>query len=239
MDSNFAIPGLMMPDSPKHLARGIECRAGGLLNLGVWETLSVLPHLDIWPAVNAELPWGVIPSASIADCRGQVRTLAVWLPADLPDGDWFVELTVGNVASRRVLFRTGRTGMWEVAPGRPAVAATVVGAVEEDDTDVIWQGVEWARRLYVRDVAGQLLDLTGWQVWGQLRNRPGGTLLATMVTELADVPGAIDISMTSDITNELPGGFAWWDVLMQAPDDSYERVEPVQVLVKTGVTQNA
>jgi len=239
--TNFAIPGLMTPSAPNHDARGVSLRAGGLLYLGPWDTPKALPTVTIYPAARPVAALCTLTKTAIADCRSATRTLAAWLPTDIEDGDWLAEMLSDLIVARRVLFRIGKTGLAEIKP-QGQYAAPEVTTLEETDEpgiDTIWQGTAWSRRLYIRDTANQLLSLEGYLAWAQLRDRPGGNLLATIATDIPGVAGAVDVSLDATISETLPAGYAWWDVLLQAPDLTYHRVEPLQVIIRAGVTQDA
>ena len=71
-------------------------------------------------------------------------------------------------------------------------------------------GDSFRRELLVREQGGSPIDLTGLVARAQIRNRPNGTILATITTSIpTPTNGIIIITMDATQTRALPGSGKW------------------------------
>lgn len=242
-NENFAIPGLQIPIPELHLSRAKTVPAGAFLPLTTWLRTDRTPVIELYHAANPKRVKYTIGGRRVSTfAKGGRRRLGIWLPSDICNGDWLAETSINGVQQTRTIFTVGKAPSWEVpAVGQiqEASFADTAGNLVDVGTDTIWKGSSWARRLTITDLNGGAVDLSAYSAWSQLRESPGGTLLATLTVEfVTGLTGVIDITLSSTITDILPTGWAWWDVLLQRPDQTYDRTLPVRVFVGTGVTEN-
>ena len=243
-NENFPIPGLQQPEPVNHLTRSKTVVAGGFLPLMQWMRGDRTPSVALYHAARPGRPHYVLDSRKISvsvHC-GQKR-IGIWLPDDIAEGDWMAEGSVNGGTTSRTLFSVGRAATWEVpVTGRvmDLCEAGDTGKMVETSTDTIWIGSSWGRRLTISDLNGVPTDLTDYSVWSQLRTEPGGTLLATITCTVVSpaTSGLLDLTLSATITGCLKTRWAWWDVLLQRPDLTYDRTLPIRVFIGTGVTEN-
>lgn len=242
-NENFAIPGLQIPSQDLHLSRARTVPAGAFLPLTAWPRTDRTPVIELFHAAYPIRARYTISGRNVSTfSKGGLRSLGIWLPTTIRSGDWLAETSINGVQQTRTIFTVGKAASWEVpvtGQVQESSFADSHGTKVDLDTDTIWRGSSWSRRLTITDSNGAAVDLADYSAWSQLRESPGGALLATLTTEIVPaITGAIDVTLSSTITEALPNGWAWWDVLLQRPDQTYDRTLPVRVYIGTGVTEN-
>lgn len=90
-----------------------------------------------------------------------------------------------------------------------------------------------------KDDAGDPVDLTGWQIFADVRKKPTDEVAFSLEPEITDAEAGIAvIEFTDEETDELTAGSYGWDLVLQNPDG--ERLGPYlagRVSVKTIYTQ--
>lgn len=86
-----------------------------------------------------------------------------------------------------------------------------------EDNIVIYQGC-FVRVVYeLTNSDGSVYDLEGWSSKGQIRNQPGGTLIADWITEIDIENGLLILELELEVSNEIPMGNSVWDVVLTNP----------------------
>lgn len=97
-------------------------------------------------------------------------------------------------------------------------------------------GDSFARTISIRDGAGAAVDLTGLTGRAQIRDRPGGTLLADVNVVIATpATGDIAISLTTAQTRALPTSSVW-DLELDGGPSSTHTIVSGRVIVIPDVT---
>ena len=68
----------------------------------------------------------------------------------------------------------------------------------------IKQGADWSLSFIVEDTNGLPVNLTGWTGTCQLRERPGGEILATVTVTVTGATGTVKLALKASITTTLP-----------------------------------
>jgi hypothetical protein len=80
-------------------------------------------------------------------------------------------------------------------------------------------------QIYCQDEDLAPVDITGWQVFAQVRRNPNGDVLFDLLPVITDGPaGEITLSADHEDTAELQAGLYRWDLILENPDG--ERLGP-------------
>lgn len=101
----------------------------------------------------------------------------------------------------------------------------------------IYAGDSFTRSVLVREKVGTPIDLTGLVARAQIRDRPDGTLLATITTAIpVPVDGVIELSMDANTVRALPGA-GTWDLELDGGVNNIHTIIVGPVKVTPDVTQ--
>lgn len=101
-------------------------------------------------------------------------------------------------------------------------------------------GDSYARSIQIQESDGTPTDLTGYTVRAQVRDRPGGGLLATLITAIVGDPanGTVSYALTTDQTRSLGllEPVMVWDIELDAGDTNTTTIASGYVSVCPEVT---
>ncbi len=80
--------------------------------------------------------------------------------------------------------------------------------------------------IYCQDANKKAVDLTGWDVFAQVRDEPEGDMILDLLPVIVDAPGGhVRIpSLSDDATFALSEDAAFWDLIFQTPNG--DRIGP-------------
>lgn len=109
---------------------------------------------------------------------------------------------------------------------------------------IIEQFATWSLDLQLRDDAGAPYDLTGATAEMEIRDKPGGTILATLSTTGGQITipapatdGNIELRLTAAETGALDFGSALFDLLVTELSGDVLRVIQGRAKLSQGITQ--
>ena len=102
----------------------------------------------------------------------------------------------------------------------------------------IQQGADFQLVLNYKDPVDAPIDLTGYTVQSQIRDRPNGVLKQDFTALITDpVAGEITLSLTHDQTALLESCVPWhYDVLIESPGGVVDRIIQGKVKISPRVT---
>lgn len=96
---------------------------------------------------------------------------------------------------------------------------------------IIKQAERFDRVIILKYDTGDYVDITGCLAFSQMRNKPGGELVATAECSITPLLGRVSVSFSSDVTAAIPVGDYGFDVwLVENEDKKPIHTELVQVV---------
>lgn len=103
---------------------------------------------------------------------------------------------------------------------------------------MLYAGDSFARTFTLKDSNGVAIDLTGLTGRAQVRDRPGGKLLASFTVVVTPLTGTIEVSLTATQTRALTNGGVW-DLELDGGDTNTHTIVAGKVKICPDVTYDS